>query len=140
MWYKLVSGSVFQYHTCIVGFIFLFHHPDNQSLINLQNEPTNEKSLKQLSKPLRNQQASEFKSSRKRTENLHREGDENRSPSPSLPQLPHSASPSLPPHLPSPSPAPLSAEERATDEETLDARETLFAEGEEGIKYKCCMQ
>ncbi|CAI5683239.1 hormonally up-regulated neu tumor-associated kinase homolog A isoform X1 [Oreochromis niloticus] len=93
-----------------------------------QNEPTNEKSLKQLSKPLRNQQTRECKSSRKRTENLHREGDENRSPSPSLPQPPHSASPSLPPRLPSPSPAPLSAEDRATDEETLDARETLFAE------------
>ncbi|XP_030578274.1 hormonally up-regulated neu tumor-associated kinase homolog [Archocentrus centrarchus] len=84
------------------------------------------------SRPLRNQQTSECKSNRRRTENLHRkdhrEGDENRSPSPSLPQLPRSASPSLPPRLPSPSPATLSAEDGATDEETLDTRETLFPE------------
>ncbi|GLD59620.1 hormonally up-regulated neu tumor-associated kinase-like protein, partial [Lates japonicus] len=45
--------------------------------------------------------------------------------------LPHSTSPSIPPRVPSPSPAALSAEDGAADEEiaiTLDTRETLFPE------------
>lgn len=91
---------------------------------------------KQPSRPLKTQQITEYQSSRKRPEHPHkkdqREDDENRPPSPSLPQLPHSTSPSLPPRLPSPSPAPLSAEDGATDEEiaiTLDTREALFPEG-----------
>ncbi|XP_008277853.1 hormonally up-regulated neu tumor-associated kinase homolog [Stegastes partitus] len=96
-----------------------------------QNEPTNEKSSKHSNRPPR---AAECQSNRRRAEELHRkdhreDGDENRPPSPSLPQLPRSASPSLPPRLPSPSPAPPSAEDGATDEEiTLDTRETLFPE------------
>uniref|UniRef100_UPI003AAD6BFF uncharacterized protein n=1 Tax=Centroberyx gerrardi TaxID=166262 RepID=UPI003AAD6BFF len=103
-----------------------------------QNEPTNEKNPKQSNKPLRSQpQTTECQSNRKRPEDPprkdHREDDdeENRPPSPSLPQLPGSASPSLPPRLPSPSPAPLSAEDGITDEEiaiTLDTREALFPE------------
>ncbi|XP_028253638.1 hormonally up-regulated neu tumor-associated kinase isoform X2 [Parambassis ranga] len=108
---------------------------NTESKAQQQNEPTNEKSLKQF-RPLRAQQTTECQNNRKRTENLHRkdhrEADENHPPSPSLPQLPHSASPSLPPpHVPSPSPAPLSAEDGTTDEETaitLDTRETLFPE------------
>ncbi|XP_036941921.1 hormonally up-regulated neu tumor-associated kinase homolog B isoform X3 [Acanthopagrus latus] len=100
------------------------------------NEPTSEKSSKQSSRPLRAQQTTECQSNRKRPEDLHRkdhrEDAENRPPSPSLPQLPHSASPSIPPRLlPSPSPVRLSAEDAATDEEiaiTLDTRETLFPE------------
>lgn len=77
-------------------------------------------------------------SNRRRTEDPHRkdnkEDDENRPPSPSLPQLPHSTSPSIPPRVPSPSPAALSAEDGAADEEiaiTLDTRETLFPEGKD---------
>ncbi|XP_056260651.1 hormonally up-regulated neu tumor-associated kinase homolog [Seriola aureovittata] len=108
---------------------------NTESKTQQQNEPTNEKSSKQSSRPLRAQQTTECQSNRRRTEDLHRkdnrEDDENRPPSPSLPQLPHSASPSIPPRLPSPSPAPLSAEDGATDEEiaiTLDTRETLFPE------------
>uniref|UniRef100_A0A3Q1CDK0 non-specific serine/threonine protein kinase n=1 Tax=Amphiprion ocellaris TaxID=80972 RepID=A0A3Q1CDK0_AMPOC len=106
---------------------------NTESNTQQQNEPTNEKSSKQFSRPLRAQQTTDCQSNRRRTEDLHRkdhrEDDENRPPSPSLPQLPHSASPSLPPRLPSHSPAPLSAEDGATDEEiTLDARETLFPE------------
>ncbi|KAM7368169.1 hypothetical protein PAMP_014415 [Pampus punctatissimus] len=100
-----------------------------------QNEPTNEKVSKPSNRPLKAQQITEYQSSRKRLEHPHkkdqREDDENRPPSPSLPQLPHSASPSLPLRLPSPSPGPPSAEDRATDEEiaiTLDTREALFPE------------
>ncbi|XP_069570296.1 LOW QUALITY PROTEIN: hormonally up-regulated neu tumor-associated kinase [Brachyistius frenatus] len=100
-----------------------------------QNEPANDKSSKQFSRPLRAQQTTECQSNSKRTEDLnrkdHREDDENRPPSSSLPQLPHSTSPSLHPRLPSPSPAPLSAEDGAIDEEnaiTLETRETLFPE------------
>ncbi|KAM9355017.1 uncharacterized protein KZ484_013211 [Pholidichthys leucotaenia] len=100
-----------------------------------QNETPNEKNLKQFSRPLKAQQTCECKNSRKRTEHLHRnelkEDNENRSPSPQLPQLPHSASPTLPPLLPSFSPAPLLVEDRTTDEKvaiTLDARETIFPE------------
>ncbi|XP_059212635.1 hormonally up-regulated neu tumor-associated kinase homolog [Centropristis striata] len=109
------------------------HNTDSKT--QQQNELTNEKSSKQSSRPLRAQQTTECQSSRKRPEDLHRkdhrEDAENRPPSPSLPQLPHSASPSAPPRLPSPCPAPLSAEDGATDEEiaiTLDTRETLFPE------------
>ncbi|XP_051792581.1 hormonally up-regulated neu tumor-associated kinase homolog [Acanthochromis polyacanthus] len=106
---------------------------NTESNTQQQNEQTNEKSSKQFSRPLRAQQMTDCQSNRRRTEDLlrkdQREDDENRPPSPSLPRLPHSASPSLPPRLPSPSPAPLSAEDGATDEEiTLDARETLFPE------------
>ncbi|XP_040920767.1 hormonally up-regulated neu tumor-associated kinase [Toxotes jaculatrix] len=100
-----------------------------------QQIDSNEKSSKQSSRPLRTQQTSECQSNRRRNEDPHRkdnrEDDENRPPSPSLPQLPHSVSPSIPPRLPSPSPAPLSAEDGATDEEiaiTLDTRETIFPE------------
>ncbi|KAG7508883.1 hormonally up-regulated neu tumor-associated kinase-like [Solea senegalensis] len=100
-----------------------------------QIEPTSEKSSKQPSRPLRAQQATDCQSNRRRTEDFHRkdnrEDDENRPPSPSLPQLPHCASPPMPPCLRSPSPAPLSAVGGATDDEiavTLDTRETLFPE------------
>ncbi|KAG7244306.1 hypothetical protein INR49_004446 [Caranx melampygus] len=100
-----------------------------------KNEPTNEKNSKASNRPLRAQQTTDCQNNRRRTDDLHRkdkkEDDENRPPSPSLPQLPHSTSPSLPPRIPSPSPAPLSAEDGATDEEvaiTLDTRETLFPE------------
>ncbi|XP_045917331.1 hormonally up-regulated neu tumor-associated kinase homolog [Micropterus dolomieu] len=106
-----------------------------ESKTQQQNEPTNEKSSKQSSRPLRAQQTTECQSNRKRPEDLHRkdhcEDVENRPPSSSLPQLPYSASPLVPPRLPSPSPAPLSTEDRATDEEiaiTLNTRETLFPE------------
>ncbi|KAM3602925.1 uncharacterized protein V6R79_013471 [Siganus canaliculatus] len=98
-----------------------------------RNEPTNEKSSKPSSRPLRAQQTSECPNTRKRPDDLHRKGHredaENRPPSPSLPQLPRSASPSVPPHLPSP--AHLSAEDGASEEEapvTLDTRENLFPE------------
>lgn len=63
-----------------------------------------------------------------------REDVENRPPSPSLPQLPHSTSPSIPPHHASPSATRLSSEDGAIDEEiaiTLDTRETLFPEGKD---------
>ncbi|XP_049914627.1 hormonally up-regulated neu tumor-associated kinase [Epinephelus moara] len=109
------------------------HNTDSKT--QQQSEPTNEKGSKQSSRPLRAQQTAECQSNKKRSEELHRkdhrEDAENRPPSPSLPQLPHSASPSIPPRLPSPSPAPLSTEDGATDEEiaiTLDTRETLFPE------------
>ncbi|KAI3364520.1 hypothetical protein L3Q82_011302 [Scortum barcoo] len=100
-----------------------------------QNEPTNEKGSKQSNRPLRAQQMTQCQTNRKRPEDSrrkdNREDAENRPPSPSLPQLPHSASSSIPPRLPSPSPAPLSTEDGATVEEigiTLDTRETLFPE------------
>ncbi|XP_017264551.1 hormonally up-regulated neu tumor-associated kinase homolog isoform X2 [Kryptolebias marmoratus] len=99
-----------------------------------KSEQTNEKSSKQL-RSLRVQQTSRSQSYRKRTEDLHRkarrEDDENRPPSTSLPHLPLSASPPLPPRLPSSPPVPLPAEEVTPDEElaiTLDTRETLFPE------------
>ncbi|XP_041660695.1 hormonally up-regulated neu tumor-associated kinase homolog B [Cheilinus undulatus] len=107
-----------------------------ESKAQQQNEPVNEKSSKKTSRPLRAQQTTEYQSTRKRTEDLHRkdhrEDTENHPPSPTLPKLPHSASPLIPPRRPSPSPAHLSAEGVATDEEigiTLDTRETpLFPE------------
>ncbi|CAJ1077212.1 hormonally up-regulated neu tumor-associated kinase [Xyrichtys novacula] len=94
-----------------------------------QNEATNEKTLKKSNnKPLRAQQTTEYQSNRKRLEDLHRkdhrEDTENRPPSPALPKLPHSASPSTPPRCLSPSPVCLSAGDRATDEETGVALET----------------
>ncbi|XP_034435971.1 hormonally up-regulated neu tumor-associated kinase homolog [Hippoglossus hippoglossus] len=99
---------------------------NTESKTHQQNEPTSEKSSKHSSRPLRAQQATEYQSSRRKTEDLHRKNnrgdDENRPPSPSLPQLPRSASPSIPPRLPSRSPAP---EEIAI---TVDTRETLFPE------------
>ncbi|XP_044026030.1 hormonally up-regulated neu tumor-associated kinase [Siniperca chuatsi] len=108
---------------------------NTESKTQQQNEPTNQKSMKQSSRPLRAQQTTECQSNRKRPEDLHRkdhrEDAENRPPSPSLPQLRHSASPSIPPRPPSPFPAPLCAEDGATDEDiaiTLDTRETLFPE------------
>lgn len=77
----------------------------------------------------------------------NREDDENHPPSPSLPQLPHCATPSAPPRLNPPSTAPLSAGGRATDEEiaiTLSTREPLFPEGKElfyrhavTVNFKC---
>lgn len=75
---------------------------------------------------------------------VHREDAENRPPSPSLPHLPHSTSPIVPPRLPSPTH--LSAEDGATDEDiaiTLDARETLFPEGKDlstvtRLQHTCC--
>ncbi|XP_062324044.1 LOW QUALITY PROTEIN: hormonally up-regulated neu tumor-associated kinase homolog [Osmerus eperlanus] len=95
------------------------------------NEAANEKGSKLASKPLRSQpQATECQGSRKRAEapprESHKEDEENRPPSPSLPQLPPSSSP--PPRLPSP--GPLSVE-GITDEEiaiTVDTREALFPE------------
>ncbi|XP_013875166.1 hormonally up-regulated neu tumor-associated kinase [Austrofundulus limnaeus] len=107
---------------------------NNTESKTLQSERTNDKSSKQL-QYLRVQQTSRSQSDRRRTEDLHRKGrresDENRPPSPSLPQLLISASPTLPSRLPSSSPAPLPAEEGTPDEElaiTLDTRETLFPE------------
>ncbi|XP_034756494.1 hormonally up-regulated neu tumor-associated kinase homolog [Etheostoma cragini] len=100
----------------------------SESKTKQQNEPPNQKSAKQSSRPLRAQQPTMCQSNRKRPEDLHRkdhrENAENRPPSPSPPQPPLSASPSIPPRLPSPSLAP-------EDEEiaiTLDTRETLFPE------------
>uniref|UniRef100_A0A8D3D1P1 non-specific serine/threonine protein kinase n=1 Tax=Scophthalmus maximus TaxID=52904 RepID=A0A8D3D1P1_SCOMX len=96
------------------------------------------KSSKQCNRPLQAQQAADCQSNRRRTEDLQRkhdrEDDENRPPSSSLPQLPRSASPPMPPRIPSPSPACLSAGDGPTDEEvaiTLDKREKLFPEGKD---------
>ncbi|XP_019125405.2 hormonally up-regulated neu tumor-associated kinase homolog B [Larimichthys crocea] len=108
---------------------------NTESKTQQQNEPTNEKSSKPSSRPLRAQQTTECQNNRKRPEDLRRkdmrEDVENRPPSPSLPQLPHSTSPSIPPHHASPSATRLSSEDGAIDEEiaiTLDTRETLFPE------------
>uniref|UniRef100_A0A3Q3K1N8 non-specific serine/threonine protein kinase n=1 Tax=Monopterus albus TaxID=43700 RepID=A0A3Q3K1N8_MONAL len=101
---------------------------NTESKTQEQNEPTNEKSSKQSSRPLRNQETEECQGNRKRTEDLstkdNKEDDENHPPSPFLPQIPHSASPSLPPQLPSPG----NAEDRATNEEFTICleREVLF--------------
>ncbi|XP_068564339.1 hormonally up-regulated neu tumor-associated kinase homolog [Cebidichthys violaceus] len=105
------------------------HNSESKTL--QQNEPTNEKRSKQSSKPLRAQQTTECQINRKRTEDLHRQDHQEDVENPSLPQLPQSTSPSIPPRLPSPSPAPQSTEDGATDEEiaiSLDTRETLFPE------------
>ncbi|XP_068433655.1 hormonally up-regulated neu tumor-associated kinase homolog [Clinocottus analis] len=108
---------------------------NTESKTQQQNELTNEKRLKKSSKPQRAQQTTECQINRKKTEDLYRpdnqEEVENRPPSPSLPQLPLSTSPSIPPRLPSPSPTSQSTEDGDTDEEiaiTLDTRETLFPE------------
>ncbi|XP_038141953.1 hormonally up-regulated neu tumor-associated kinase homolog [Cyprinodon tularosa] len=101
-----------------------------------QNPPKSEKSLKQSNKLLKVQQTSKSQNRRKTTElqrKAHLEDDENRPPSPTLPHLPHSASPPLPSHLPSPflSPDPLSTEDGTTDEEvtiSVNTRENLFPE------------
>ncbi|XP_029985116.1 hormonally up-regulated neu tumor-associated kinase homolog A [Sphaeramia orbicularis] len=101
-----------------------------------QVDPCDEKSSsKPSSRPLRPQQTGDGQGHRKRPDDSHKkdhkEHDENRPPSPTLPQLPHSASPSIPPRLPSPSPAPLSGENGAIDEEitiTLEPKEALFPE------------
>ncbi|XP_061602589.1 hormonally up-regulated neu tumor-associated kinase [Cololabis saira] len=98
-----------------------------------QREPTNEKSLKQFSRPLRVQQNSDCQNRRRNVELLrkdHREDDENRPPSPSLPQLPHSASPTVPQRPPSPSPAPPSGGDGGNQELaiTLDTKDPLFPE------------
>uniref|UniRef100_A0A8C6KL00 non-specific serine/threonine protein kinase n=1 Tax=Nothobranchius furzeri TaxID=105023 RepID=A0A8C6KL00_NOTFU len=107
---------------------------NNMEQTHQQVDATNEKSSKQL-QFLRFQQTSRGQNNRKRNEDQHRkahqEDDENRAPSPSLPQLPLSASPPRARRLPSRSPARLSAEDRSPDEElaiTLDAREVLFPE------------
>nr|XP_020489135.1 hormonally up-regulated neu tumor-associated kinase homolog [Labrus bergylta] len=107
---------------------------NSESKAQQQHEPANGKTSKKSSRPLR--QTTEYQSARKRPEDLHvrdhREDTENHPPSPSLPKLPHYSSPSIPPRRPSPSPAHLSAEEGATDEEiaiTVDTREMpLFPE------------
>lgn len=87
-------------------------------------------------------QASENQRKGRRTEDLQGKGqeevDENCPPSPHLPRLPLSVSPSMPLRVPSPSLAPIPdfisrhAEGGATDEVaiTLDTRELLFPEGE----------
>ncbi|XP_008311413.3 hormonally up-regulated neu tumor-associated kinase [Cynoglossus semilaevis] len=101
-----------------------------------QTESTSAKTSKHRSRTLRIHQAVESQSSRKRrpddvNRKDNREDDENHPPSPSLPQLPHCATPSAPPRLNPPSTAPLSAGGRATDEEiaiTLSTREPLFPE------------
>ncbi|XP_062415817.1 hormonally up-regulated neu tumor-associated kinase homolog A [Pungitius pungitius] len=98
------------------------------------NEPTNEKRSKQSSKPLRPQQTTACPINRKRSEDRlyrqdQREDMENRTPSPSLPQLLHSISPSIPPRLTSPFPVPQFTEDGATDEEIAiksENKETLF--------------
>uniref|UniRef100_A0A8D3CKE1 non-specific serine/threonine protein kinase n=1 Tax=Scophthalmus maximus TaxID=52904 RepID=A0A8D3CKE1_SCOMX len=108
---------------------------NTESKTQQQNEATSGKSSKQCNRPLQAQQAADCQSNRRRTEDLQRkhdrEDDENRPPSSSLPQLPRSASPPMPPRIPSPSPACLSAGDGPTDEEvaiTLDKREKLFPE------------
>lgn len=61
---------------------------------------------------------------------VHLEDTENHPPSPSLPRIPHCASPGIPHRLPSLTR--LSAENEDTDEEitiTVDAPEMLFPEG-----------
>ncbi|XP_056150166.1 calcium/calmodulin-dependent protein kinase type IV [Lampris incognitus] len=102
-----------------------------------QNDSANEKVPMQSNKPLRAQpQTTVCQSIRKRPDNMSRknpgeDNKESRLPSPSLPQIPTSTSLSLPPRLPSLSPAPLSAEDGITEEEiaiTLDTREVLFPE------------
>uniref|UniRef100_A0AAQ4PZ22 non-specific serine/threonine protein kinase n=2 Tax=Gasterosteus aculeatus aculeatus TaxID=481459 RepID=A0AAQ4PZ22_GASAC len=97
------------------------------------NEPTNEKRSKQSSKPLRSQQTTACPINRKRSEDrLCRQDQrdmENRTPSPSLPQLLHSTSPVIPPRFTSPFPIPQSTEDGATDEEIdikLETKEALF--------------
>ncbi|XP_034554785.1 hormonally up-regulated neu tumor-associated kinase [Notolabrus celidotus] len=102
---------------------------NSESKAQQQNEATNEKPLKKSNKPLRAQQTTEYQSNKKRPEDLprkdHIEDTENRPPSPSLPKLPYSASPSIPPCRLSPSPA----EDGAINEETgitLDTRGTLL--------------
>ncbi|XP_075940852.1 uncharacterized protein LOC142942433 [Anarhichas minor] len=103
------------------------HNAESKTL--QQNELTNEKRWKQSSKPLRAQHTTECQINRKRTEDLHRQDHREDLGNPSLPQLPQSTSPSIPPRLPSP--APQSTEDGATDEEiatSLDTRETLFPE------------
>ncbi|XP_028294994.1 hormonally up-regulated neu tumor-associated kinase homolog B [Gouania willdenowi] len=88
-----------------------------------QNEPAQGKSSKQFIRPLRTQQMTECHGNKKRNEDELkkdcREDDENRPPSPALPNLPHSISPSPPTHLPLPPPCPVSAQDEATEEETL---------------------
>uniref|UniRef100_A0A3P9JX65 non-specific serine/threonine protein kinase n=1 Tax=Oryzias latipes TaxID=8090 RepID=A0A3P9JX65_ORYLA len=107
-----------------------------------KTEHSNDKSLKQPGRPLRVPQASENQRKGRRTEDLQgkdqEEVDENCPPSPHLPRLPLSASPSMPLRVPSPTLAPVPdfisrhAEGGATDEVaiTLDTRELLFPEGE----------
>lgn len=59
---------------------------------------------------------------------------ENRTPSPSLPQLLHSTSPVIPPRFTSPFPIPQSTEDGATDEEIdikLETKEALFPRGKD---------
>ncbi|XP_054475086.1 LOW QUALITY PROTEIN: hormonally up-regulated neu tumor-associated kinase homolog [Anoplopoma fimbria] len=106
---------------------------NTESKTQQQSEPTNEKRWKQSSKPLGAQQTTVYQINRKRTEDLHRQDHQDdvviSPPSPSLPQLPHSTAPAIPPRLPSP--APQSMKDGAIDEEiaiTLDTRETLFPE------------
>ncbi|KAF3702635.1 Hormonally up-regulated neu tumor-associated kinase [Channa argus] len=104
---------------------------NTESKTQQQNEQTSAKSSKQTGASLRAPQTPECQGSRKRSGYVYRKGhkqdDENRPLSPSLPQLLHSASPSLP-HLPSPSPAPPSPEDGGTDEKIAITfeREALF--------------
>ncbi|KAF6732247.1 Hormonally up-regulated neu tumor-associated kinase [Oryzias melastigma] len=99
-----------------------------------KTEPAHDKSSKPPGRPLRVQQTSESPRKGRRTEDLHgkdqEEVDENCPPSPHLPRLPRSTSPSLPLRVPSPSPAALSTEGGATDEVaiTVETRESLFPE------------
>lgn len=124
--------NTFSLHLLVLSFVYLL-------TFCVQNPPKSEKSLKQSNKLLKVQQTSKSQNRRKTTElqrKAHLEDDENRPPSPTLPHLPHSASPPLPSHLPSPflSPDPLSTEDGTTDEEvtiSVNTRENLFPEGEE---------
>ncbi|XP_034018661.1 hormonally up-regulated neu tumor-associated kinase homolog [Thalassophryne amazonica] len=94
---------------------------------HLEQQSTNENQCKQLH--------TSNCQSRKRRDVLHRkeccEDHQNRPPSASLPQLPHSPSPAIPLCLPSLSPAPLSPQEGTTEQDitiTLDTRAALFPE------------
>ncbi|XP_068199417.1 hormonally up-regulated neu tumor-associated kinase [Antennarius striatus] len=99
-----------------------------------KEEPTKDKSSKPSGRPLRtHQMTTDSKSNRKRPEDVHgkdqHEDVENQPPSPSLPQLPHTVSSSIPQRFPSPSPPHMSAGDGATDKElTLDTRKMLFPE------------
>ncbi|XP_076016252.1 uncharacterized protein LOC143008396 [Genypterus blacodes] len=99
-----------------------------------QSQPTNEKHSKQPNKPARDQsQMAECPSARGKPEDPeeHREDVENRPPSPSpAPLPPRSVSPSLPPRLLLPSPAPLCAEHGTVEEVAVgpDTGAALFPE------------
>ncbi|XP_056873133.1 hormonally up-regulated neu tumor-associated kinase isoform X5 [Takifugu flavidus] len=99
---------------------------NKQAKTQQQNEPT----FKPSSRPPRTQQMAEGQKKEDLHRKVHLEDAENHPPSPSLPRIPHCASPGIPHRLPSLTR--LSAEDGDTDEEitiTVDAPEMLFPEG-----------